>query len=106
MYERDGSPPTEADCDSDYYTIEKTGQPVDSTGDSAYVVYGHSTYPESSVNAGYPKRQYLAEFDTEGEAKEHFPSAEVSGCTREASAFTLPDCPPEGFDPHFAGETW
>jgi len=51
------------------YTIEPD--------DGSFVVYGHSSYPASSVLAGQPMKSYLESFDSIEDAKKNFPKAEA-----------------------------
>jgi len=97
--------------DYDYYTIEPYADPFGGPGGVA--VYGHGTYPDSSVLAGQSRRAFLDSFPTVEEARAEWPHADVldhsSKVWRGSSLVEisgLPECPPDWFDPADAGETW
>jgi hypothetical protein len=49
-----------------------------------WTVYGHSTYPRSSVLAGQHRRRWVDDYDTLEAAKAAYPNAEVIGGTTYA----------------------
>lgn len=78
---------------------------IELQGDDLYAVYEHDEYPEDSVNAGLARRTFLACFDTLGEARVVYPTAQaIEGSTRQ-KPYSHPS-PWPGFDPQDAGEEW
>ena len=69
------------------------------------IVYGHGTYEETSVLAGYPLRQWIKHFDTVEEAQKAYPTAEVKEWPTKMDV-ELPRVAPSWFDPGAAGEVW
>jgi len=77
--------------------------------DGAWKVQGFGHYGPTSVLAGQPRTMTLGMYDTLEEAKEEYPTAEVSEhrlpTTREMGTGPA-SVPPPGFDPAAAGESW
>lgn len=64
----------------DYFTINVQTE----FNHTIYAVFGWRPYEESSVLAGQQQKVFVSAFDTEAEAKEAYPGAEIS------SKFTEP----------------
>lgn len=71
-----------------------------------WVVYHHSTYPDTSVLAGYPSRQWVRHYPTLAEAQAEYPVAEVLDYSTKEPPPILPHVAPDWFDPDAAGERW
>lgn len=92
-----------------------TIEPFRDTFFEGFAVYGHGTYPESSVLAGQPSRSCLDMGDTLDALRAEWPHAEVidhstkpfrTGNETLAELSGLPPTPPAWFDPAAAGERW
>lgn len=71
-----------------------------------YSVYAYGAYPEGSVLAGRERRSCVdSGFASEAEAKAAYPDAVIAGGSGYRE-LVMPDTPPPGFDPAYAGETW
>lgn len=69
-------------------------------------VVGHGEYEDSSVLAGQSGRWVLDCYETEAEAREEHPDAEVINGNTYRPPVIVPDCAPAWFDPADAGEAW
>ena len=89
----------------DSLTIEPGSKCATMHSIDGFTVYGHGTYPYSSVLGGQPSRTYVKHFETLEDAQKAYPQAEViSGSTYQQ--FLMPVNPPDWFDPMDAGERW
>jgi hypothetical protein len=73
--------------------------------DDEFGVYEYGVYPEGSVLAGQEKRSLKDRFPTLEEAREAYPAATVANGSLYLE-ITIPESPPEWFDPELAGERW
>lgn len=71
-----------------------------------YGVYAYDEYPQDSVNARMTRRRALGRYNTLEEAKQEHPEAAWNGGGSGFIPVTLPETPPEWFDPLAAGESW
>lgn len=86
------------------YTIERC-QGETYKWDGSYAIYRYDEWPESSVNAGLPRRSFVdVSRDLEKLKREH-PEATFSESVG-ATTPDLPHTPPADFDPTIADERW
>lgn len=85
----------------EYYTIEPDP-------DGGFWLVAHGEYGRGSVLEGQHMRQLVTHYDTAEAAQAANPGAEIlDHSTRNPWAGTsLPDTPPDWFDPLDAGEEW
>ena len=69
-------------------------------------LWGFGTYPESSVLAGQPRQVRLECFDNVAQAKAAHPEVAVFDYPVDKVTVSLPETPPDWFDPMAAGEEW
>lgn len=87
----------------DYLTIEPSVH-----RDGEFAVYGHDTYPRSSVLAGRHRRTFLDSFESPEAAAEAYPEADAIEWSSRAPDHDDPlgPNPASWFDPAAAGERW
>ena len=73
-------------------------------------LWGYGTYERGSVLSGQHKEVRIECYDTVEKAKEDWPLVPVRDDgtvnSKFLSAPMLPSCPPNDFDPAYAGESW
>lgn len=93
------------DSDDTYQTIERCQSETSPWDGETYAVYEYGTYPESSVNAGLPRRSFRDSSEDVDALKREWPEAKFSESTGPMTP-DLPRTPPADFDPTIAGERW
>jgi hypothetical protein len=85
--------------------MDLTIEPVVSKGNDQWAVYSYSEYEDWSVLAGQSRRVFLDSFSSVEEAIAKYPLAQVLDHSTKVR-HTMPDTPPDWFDPLDAGEEW